>query len=247
MTQFSYHLSDRIGTKATLGMVVLSSDQTLEHDMRRMLPIEDVALYVSRIHCETDVTGDTLSQMEERLPASVGLFPPGMSFDSVGYGCTSGTSVIGPEAINRIVSSACDTKAVTEPVSGLIAACRHLSIKKLAFLTPYVLEVSQTLMNVVNQAGVETPLFGSFDEGDDTRVARVDPKSIFDAAIALAEGQDCDGVFMSCTNLRTLDIIPQLEDRLGIPALASNQVMAWHMAQQAGLQLNTGFGRLIDA
>jgi len=246
MTQFDYQLSEKIGTKATIGLIVLMSDETLEHDMRRMVSVDDVALYVSRIHCDTDVTGDTLAQMERLLPASAALFPPNMAFDVVGYGCTSGTSVIGSDAISNIISSACQTTAVTEPISGLIAACRHLSIKKLAFLTPYVRHVSTTLLNVVNDAGLDTPLFGTFNERNDQKVARIDPKSTFDAAVALADGQDCDGVFLSCTNLRTLDIIPALENRLGIPALSSNQVMAWHMAQNAGLKLNRGFGRLID-
>lgn len=244
--QFGFDLSERIGTRATFGLVVLMSDETLEHDMRRMLPVEEVALYVSRIHCEPEVSGDTLSAMERDLPAAIALFPDDMPFDCVGYGCTSGTSVIGARKVAELVHSACSTAHVTEPVSALVAACGHLSLRKLAILTPYVEEVSSTLRSRIADAGIESPVFGSFNEGDDRRVARINPQSIFDAAVALVEGQDSDGLFISCTNLRTLDVIARLETRLGLPVLSSNQVMAWQMAQHAGLKLNAGFGRLID-
>ena len=45
---------------------------------------------------------------------------------------------------------------------------------------------------------------------------------------------DCDGLFLSCTNLRTLDVIEEMEARLGMPVLSSNQVLAWHLFRLAG-------------
>ena len=44
-----------------------------------------------------------------------------------------------------------------------------------------------------------------------------------------------DGLFLSCPNLRTLDVIEPLEEVLGKPVLGSNQVLAWHLLQAAGL------------
>ena len=44
----------------------------------------------------------------------------------------------------------------------------------------------------------------------------------------------CDAVFLSCTNLRTLNVIPEIEARIGKPVLSSNQVLAWHLLRLAG-------------
>ena len=142
---FAYSLSDPIGYRATFGLIALQSDETIEHDFRRLLPTDGVSLYVSRVPSGLEVTGDTLAEMAEALPAAAGLFPRPVTFDAVGYGCTSGTSVIGASKVADLIGSGCKTRAVTEPVSALIAACRHLSVNRLAFLSPYIREVSERL------------------------------------------------------------------------------------------------------
>jgi maleate isomerase len=52
-----------------------------------------------------------------------------------------------------------------------------------------------------------------------------------------------DGLFLSCTNLRTLDVIAPLEEKLKMPVLSSNLVLAWHLSQIAG-QPFLGTGKL---
>ncbi|MEK9571920.1 MAG: hypothetical protein VW124_23070 [Paracoccaceae bacterium] len=40
---------------------------------------------------------------------------------------------------------------------------------------------------------------------------------------------------MSCTNLRTVDVIDELEDELEIAIVTSNQALAWDMLTSAGI------------
>jgi maleate isomerase len=42
---------------------------------------------------------------------------------------------------------------------------------------------------------------------------------------------------LSCTNLRTLDVIDDLEAELGVPVLSSNLALARHMARATGAAL----------
>jgi len=42
-----------------------------------------------------------------------------------------------------------------------------------------------------------------------------------------------DALFISCTNLRALDLIPTLEKETGVPVMTSNQVLAWDMLRLA--------------
>lgn len=234
---FGYELTGPIGSRATLGLIALQADETIEHDFRRLFPVDDVALYVSRVPSGLEVTGDTLAAMSRDLPAAAELMPRSVSFDVVGYGCTSGTSVIGAGRVAELVSGSCQTEKVTEPLSALIAACAALGVSRLSFLSPYIESVSSSLRDALQLSGISCPVFGSFDEAEEARVARIDPPSIVSAAIELGRSADTDAVFLSCTNLRTLDVLAEIEEALGKPALSSNQVLAWHMARLSGISL----------
>ncbi|MFT5067239.1 MAG: maleate isomerase [Yoonia sp.] len=229
-----------------MGLIVLQSDETIEQDFRRIFG-HDPLIYVTRVPTATKVTRDTLQQMADTLPAAASLFAEPTQFSVVGYGCTSGTAQIGADNIARLVREGCTTPQVTQPVSGLLAACEALGIKRLGFLSPYVEEVSAHLVTVLETNGVSCPVFGSFEESCETVVAHISPQSTYDAAMALAAKGGIDALFLSCTNLRTLDIIERLEAETGLPVLSSNQVLAWHMAKLSGIDLATvRFGRLFE-
>ena len=156
-----------------MGLITLQADETVQYDMRRLMPQEGVGFYVSRTRSAPDVTAETLAQMEQDLPAAAGLLPNPIDFDVIGYGCTSGTSVIGPARIAELISHHCRTKQVSDPLTALIAACHAMQIKRLAVLSPYIEDVSKTLRRRLLEAHIETPLFGSFEEPLETNVARI--------------------------------------------------------------------------
>ena len=234
---FTYDKEDNLCNHGRLGLLVLQTDETIEHDFSRMFPADKVSLYVSRVPSAPVITKDALAQMTSELSASASLLPKAISYDAVGYGCTSASSVIGSNKVESLVQEGCSAPVVSNPLRALIAACRHLGIKRLAFLTPYAVEVSEHLRLKVNEADIATPVFGTFNEALEQNVVRIADASIVAAATDLGLNEDCDAVFMSCTNLRTLNVIKQIEDQIGKPVLASNQVLAWHMAQLAGLHI----------
>lgn len=231
-----YTLAPQIGTKARLGLIVLQSDETMEAELRQVLPDADVGAFVSRIPSGSEVSNDSLAAMEAELPRAAGLLPKSVHFDVVGYGCTSASSVIGTQRVADLVSAGCDTNAVSNPVSALVAACRALGVGKLALLTPYTEEVSESLRAALLREGIETPVFASFNEPFETRVARIDPCSIEAAARTLGADTAAEAVFMSCTNLRTLPILNAVEQGCNKPALSSNQAFFWHMFRHTGLE-----------
>lgn len=243
---FEYTLTSPVGRRANLGLVVLQSDETLEYDLRRLLPPADVALYTTRVPSAQDVSTDTLKQMEAELPAAARLLPPESQLDAVAYGCTSGTAVIGASKVHNLIKSQCSVGFVTEPLSALIAAAQHLDVLNIAFLSPYVEEVSKTLREAISDNGLRIQGFGSFDEGSEAAVARIDSQSIINAAVALSEATpEADAIFLSCTNLQTLDIIDQIEQKTDKFCLSSNLVLGWHLMNLAGVQItHSNFGQL---
>ncbi|WP_187430845.1 Maleate isomerase [Roseobacter fucihabitans] len=229
--QFPYVLDTK--KRPQLGLIVLQSDVTLEDDMRQLLPAS-VSLHVSRVPSAQTVTAETLAQMEDHLAAAAGLFPRGLCFDMLGYGCTSGTAQIGASRIAQCLRQGTQARQVSEPLSALVTVCGALDVTRIAFLSPYIESVSNTLRETLAAHGIQTPAFGSFCEEQEARVAQIDSASIYDATCRLAEETNVQAVFLSCTNLRTLEVIPQLSRSTGLPILSSNLVLAWHMLQATG-------------
>lgn len=215
-------------TRKTVGLIVLQADETLEADMRRLLP-DDVDVLVSRVPSGTAVTSSALAEMAQTLSGAAELFPRGMSFDAIGYGCTSGTAEIGSAKIAELIQAGTDASAITEPVSALIAACQAQKITRIGLISPYVAEVSGTLRDVLAMHGITVAAFASFDEPQERNVVRIAPASIHAAAVNL-QG-NFDAIFLSCTNLRTLDVLDQISADTGKPVFSSNQVLAWHLQQ----------------
>lgn len=217
--------------RARLGVVLLTTDEALERDLRAFLPFPDLALHHARIGVEERITSSSLAAMEARLPEAVRQLP-GDAYDAIGYGCTSASATIGCERVAQAVRQAREAP-VTDPLEASLAAFAALGAHRVAMVTPYVPDVSATLRRRIEQAGIEVASLASFGIGDDREVARIDPASVLDAVRAASEG--VDATFAACTNLRTAPIIEAAETETGLPLVTSNGALAWRMARLAGL------------
>jgi maleate isomerase len=188
--------------------------------------------------------------MAPLITAAASLFPRGISLASVGYGCTSATSVIGADKISKLLSDGCEARNTTNPLTAAVAACTHIGVRKCGLVTPYLLEVNKTMIEQLEVLGsITTECVTTFMESTDYNVARIDPESIYEAAVKLANDNvgKIDFLFLSCTNLRTLSIISRIENETAIPCLSSNLCWAWHMAQQSGAKLSQIQSKLIQS
>ena len=223
-----------MGSKAAFGAIILPADETLENELRMMFPQDGVALYHSRIEMPPSINPETLAGMRLALPEATRMLPES-TLDVVGYGCTSGATVIGPVGVADAIHTHHPESKVTDPITATLAACHAIGVKRLAFVTPYVAEVSAAMRQVLEDSGLEIAGFASFEEGDDRVVARITPASILAAIEYAAALEPCDAVFVACTNLRVAGIAPEAERRIGKPVLSSNLVLGWHMMRLAGL------------
>lgn len=212
-----------------MGLIVLQTDETIEPEFKRYFANDSCPLFVSRIPSGQQVTPHSLKAMEQNLARAAGLLPGSRQYAVVGYGCTSASSVIGSDTVARIIRQGCDTIAVTNPLAATVACAADLGISRLALLSPYIEEVNEPLRTAFADQGLSTDIFGYFGESEEASVVRISTESILDAACELGGDPSVEGVFLSCTNLRTLDAIPQISNRLGKPVLSSNQALAWHM------------------
>ena len=73
----------------------------------------------------------------------------------------------------------------------------------------------------------------TWNEPVDDRVGRIAPESIQEVVLQLGSSPIVDTVFISCTNLRALGIISELESTLKKPVISSNQALGWHCLRLA--------------
>ena len=226
-----------IGDIARIGLIVLQSDQTIEHEFSALLQGEGVALYHSRIPNAMEVTPDTLRQMEMDMPRAAELLPSAFDFDAIGYACTSGATMIGEARVDEIIRGLHANAKTSNPITACKAALNALGLNRIALVTPYAPEVTLEMQANIRMAGIETNAVASFNQSDDFTVARITAESIYEAAVQIGAREDCDGVFVSCTSLRALEIIARAEEALGKPVISSNQALAWHLMRLSGLDL----------
>ncbi len=219
---------------ASLGLIVLETDETLENEARRAIPPE-ASLHHTRIYSAPMVTPETLGQMEADLPHAATTFPGHVTYDAIGYCCTSGATVIGQAKVAAAIRTAHPMAKTTDPITAVMAALTALGAKRIGLLTPYTLDVSAAMKTLLEKNGFEITAFGAFEEADEAKVARISEASTLAAMLEVGGGNDVDAVFASCTNLNTFGVIEQAEATLGKPVVSSNSALIWHLARLAGL------------
>jgi maleate isomerase len=234
-----------IGARAKIGLVVLASDYTIEHEFRTMVVMPGVDIFMARIANDPRVTPDTLAAMEPLLTETASRILPGDKVDVLAYGCTSASVVLGADRVSERLAEAKPDTPTTNPISAAFAAFDALGARKIGVLTPYRRDVNEQVRNYITGHGYEVPVFGSFNEEMDPVVATIDEASLVGAIDTIRDGHDIDAVFVSCTSVRLADAVAGIEARTGLPVTSSNHAMAWHCLRLAGVdETIEGRGRL---
>jgi maleate isomerase len=243
-----YELSKGVGWRARIGLIVLSSDYTMEHEFARMLALPGLAVYHSRIDNDAQISVDSLAAMRARVAATAALLPPQDALDVVVFGCTSGSMVIGAAAIRELIQGVHANVLCTTPIEATAAALAALQLRKVALLTPYVDAINHQMRDHLLDAGVQVPVMASWNIADDEVVARLSADSVAQAVQELGSDADVDAVFVSCTNVPLVAQIADLEQRIGKPVISSNSATAWHCLRLAGVDdALPSYGRLFDS
>jgi maleate isomerase len=237
-------LDGGLASRAAIGVVVLATDQTLEHEFRALVRLPGVAFYEARVFNDNAITSDTLRAIGPRIAASVDLILPSIPLDVVGFGCTSATMTLGEEAVFAEIRKARPDVACTTPVTAALAAFKALGVKGIGLLTPYAPEINKGLVAYFSGRGLDISAVATFDRRDDRDAARISVASIEAAAEKMAATPGVEAIFISCTSLRVAEAAARLEQRIGIPVTSSNHAMAWHCLRLAGVQDVVPAGKL---
>lgn len=244
-TGLAFRTDGGVAERARIGVIVLASDHTLEHEFRQIIDIPGVAFYAARIRNDPSITPETLAAMESRIAPTADLILPGIALDVVAFGCTSASMVLGEQTVFKRIQEVRPGVVCTTPITAAFAAFDAFGARNIAVLTPYRDDVNQRVREYIVDRGYRVPVFGSFNEENDNVAARIDVASVRAAAIELGRMDGVDAVFVSCTSIRLAAIACEVEAELDKPVTSSNHALAWHCLRLAGIDdPQPRFGRL---
>ena len=235
------------GATIRFGLIALATDMTSERDIYRQLPDEGVAIHVTRVAFENPTTPENLRKMAPRLTEAARLLQPLQPLKAICYSCTSASVAIGDEAVRTSIQAGAGGVPVVTPTGAARMAFAALGVRRLAILTPYTIATTRPMAAYFIDHGMELSRVECLGLDDDRVMARVSDQTIFNAAVAI-DTPDAEALFLSCTGLPAINVIADIEQRLGKPVITSNQASAWAMARLGGLHdyRPQQFGRLFD-
>ncbi|HEX8863074.1 MAG TPA: aspartate/glutamate racemase family protein [Actinomycetes bacterium] len=210
-------------TRPRVGLLVPSSNTVMEPDFWRALP-PSATLHTGRMYLE-ETTPEAESRMldEHVLPAARDLATARP--DLIVFGCTSAGALRG----NRYDADLCrrisDLSGV--PTVSVIASVRQAitasGARRVGVVTPYVDALNQRIRESVEADGVAVAGIAGLGISDNFEIAAVPQERIIDFAERTLRDLDIDLAFVSCTNFPAVAALPELEQRLGLPVVTSNQ------------------------
>lgn len=227
-----------------IGLVALRTDHLIEDSFKKILSNVDVSILTNRIEFNDPVNEHNLQAMKSDLDLVVTNILPGKKIDVVAFGCSSGAVAIGEKNLEEKIKNIKKEAQVTNPVTAAIAAFNTLNVKKISVITPYIKGVNEGIAQFFNNKGIEVLNIAGFSAMKDADITRISQQAIKKAALELVE-PEAEAVFLSCTALRAIELIDELEETLGIPVITSNQALAWHALRLLGNETKVeGFGNL---
>ena len=229
-----------------VGLIALSTDQTIEKDFKNICSNLPLDIFINRIHNQNPLTKENLLKMREDLASVTKKILPDEKLNTIAYGCTSGTIAIGENNVKEKILSVKPGSYVTTPVTSAIKAFNQLKINKIALFTPYPEAVNKTILDYFNKKNIEVSSFASLNLNLDSEFANVDPNYILEISSKL-EMKNADALFISCTALPVLGILSKLESKIRKPVLSSNQTLIWDTIRSIGYKSPIkGYGKLLE-
>lgn len=231
--------------------VVAPFDFALDRELWRWVP-DDISLHLTRTpFVPVEVSLDLARLVSEHQTLRDAVLALGaVSPEVLAYACTSGSFVGGVSgeramsAVMRAASAGAGREVPAVTTSGaLLAALDELGVRRIALVTPYTASVTQSLADYLAGGGISVT--GSADLGLTRHIWKVPYRDVVEMTRRAQLGA-AEALFISCTNLPTYDVIPQLEAELRMPVLSANQVTMWAALRQMGARAIGPYQTLTD-
>ena len=212
-----------------LGVLLPPTNAACEAEFPRYLP-ETLAVHFNRLsRADTRLSHESLLGMigsVERAARDLAELRPAVML----YACMTGTFLAGHarhadmgERIRRTTGIPAITTA-----TAVLEALHALGAKRVFMVTPYPAHINEQEVDFLAHHGITVPRWDSFLHEDSlqnvAKTSRETAELVLRNKDRLAQA---DAVFISCTNLKSMDQLERLEAELGLPVVSSNSATLW--------------------
>ena len=215
-----------------VGLMVPINNTTMERELLAWLPAGSTCNTQRIPRGKGLLTKETLPDyMAQALEMAKTFNDPAV--DVVAFGCTAAGFISGPAgdaALQKNLASITGKNVVTTARS-MVVALQEIGINKIALVTPYPDAVNTQLKAFLTDGGIEVKRFNSFYVQNTDELGRIEAHQVATLARETM-ADDCEAMFIGCSQLPTFEILGDLEREFGRPVFSSIQVTA-HRAQRA--------------
>jgi len=146
---------------------------------------------------------------------------------ALAYGCTAASFLSGAQGDAELCAEL--TQLIGKPVvttaSAMVKALQAQGAQRIGLVTPYHDEVNDQLKRFLADGGIEVLAFDSLRAPNVDALGRITSSDVAQMARqVMTDG--CDAMFIACSQLPTIDILPRLSAEFGRPVLSSIQATA---------------------
>ena len=199
---------------------------------------------VDKIPGAEQMSGLGSSNLDDTLRLISGVRPK-----AILYGCTSATLTHGVEfdrSLADSIAKTCGSISITA-AGALVNALTTLGATQIGFSSPYIGEVNRLAIEFLASENIKTvSQFEIEAELDNYGQGELKPEEVFELAIK-ADQPDVEAIVLSCTDMRSVEAIADIEQATGKPVVTSNQAMIFELCQKLKLpKPNYAAGCLFD-
>ncbi len=234
------------GWRTRIGLIVPSANTTNEPEFVDYAP-EGVTVHASRmLHEETSVENmEAMADTGKRCAELLATAHP----DVLAFGCTTGSLVSGePSYALEMEHELADVSGIptVATAASILRAFEAMEMESMVVHTPYPDALNEREHTFIEDAGFDVLALEGLGIKPTTDKGDIHPEVVYRHARAI-DRSDADGVFVSCTNYRTFEVIEALEADLDKPVVTSNQALLWNALDVAGVDASdVPLGSLFD-
>jgi len=232
------------GSKAKIGLLLPSANTIMEGEFNALKPA-GVSVHAARMLIRFPNIEELAKMAEETEKATELISTAKPSI--IAFGCTAGSVLNGLGWDEKLISRIQKIAKVhaTTTATAVIRAFKELEIHKIAVVTPYIEELNKLEKDFFEDSGITVLEIRGIDLGGE-EMEMLTLEKIAENARAVNRS-DADAVFLSCTNLKALPIVEQLEKELGKYVFSSNIATYWDVMRRLGIKQSiTGMGKLLE-
>jgi maleate isomerase len=251
----------RAGTMMSMhriGLLVPSSNTTMETEVPALLrarelvrPEDTFTFHSARLRME-DVTPEGLRAMNEQTErATIELAD--LRPDVIATACLVAIMAPGPRshrAAEQEIASILEREHASAPVvssaGALVDALHELGARRVGIVAPYLRELTRLVVAYIEDAGIEVADAISLEIPDNRAVAALDPHELEEHWQRLDLG-GCDALVLSaCVQMRSLEVLEEVERRSGLPTVSAATATTWSILRALDLEpVAPGAGALL--